>query len=238
MQRYFIKENQINDSIITISNQDLHHIKNVMRFKIGDSVIVVTDSLKTYLAKISEYNKSSVLLNIIEELDTVDNTLNVTLAQSLIKKDKFELVLQKATELGIKEIIPLQAKRSIIKIDNFEKKLLRYNTITKEASEQSERSSLPIISNIKTIKEIDYSKYDYIFTAYARNELISLNDQLKSIKKTDNILILIGPEGGFDQTEIEYLKEKSNLVSLGNTILRSETAALYLISALRLMMEN
>ena len=232
MQRYFIKENQINDSIITISNQDFHHIKNVMRFKIGDPVIVVTDNLKTYLAKITEYNKSSVLLNII------DNTLNVTLAQSLIKKDKFELVLQKATELGIKEIIPLQAKRSIIKIDNFEKKLLRYNTITKEASEQSERSSLPIISNIKTIKDIDYSKYDYIFTAYARNELISLNNQLKSIKKTDNILVLIGPEGGFDESEIEYLKEKSNLVSLGNTILRSETAALYLISALRLIMEN
>ena len=90
MQRYFIKEKQINNSVITISNQDLHHIKNVMRFKLGDDVIVITDNLKTYKASIAEYTKSSVLLDIVEEIDSIDNTLNVTLAQSLIKKDKFE----------------------------------------------------------------------------------------------------------------------------------------------------
>lgn len=237
MQRYFIEENQIKDKSITITNSDMHHMKNVMRFKKGEMVICITNT-KAYKASIKEYFKNEVELTVVEELESTNNTLNVTLAQSLIKKDKFELVLQKATELGVKEIIPLQAKRSIIKIDNFAKKLIRYNSITKEASEQSERSSLPKITNIQVLEEIDYSSYDYVFTAYARHDQVSLKQVISPLKKTDHILILIGPEGGFTETEINYLKEKTTIVSLGNTILRSETAAIYLLSAIRLMMEN
>ncbi|MBI9008813.1 MAG: 16S rRNA (uracil(1498)-N(3))-methyltransferase [Tenericutes bacterium] len=238
MQRYFIKDEQINDLLVTISGSDFHHIKNVMRFKVGTNVTVVSYSGKTFLTELITFDKSTVTLKIVEELAVINNTLNITLAQALIKREKFELVLQKASELGVKEIIPLETKHSIIKIDNFDKKKLRYETIVKEAAEQSERNTVPKISEISDIKSLPFEDYDFVLTAYARNEQVSLLEELKQIPSNKSVLLLIGPEGGFDPLEIEFLESKSKLISLGNTILRSETAAIYLISAIRLIWEN
>ncbi len=238
MQRYFIKEEQIKDNSITISDSDFHHIKNVMRFKVGSELVVITYTGKSYLTVLSCFEKNSVILNIKEALKTINNTLNVTLAQALIKRDKFELVLQKTTELGVKEIIPLKTKNSIIKIDNFDKKKLRYETIVKEASEQSERNKVPKIHDLLDIKSLPYENYDYVFTAYARKNSKSLLGEIRTIDSSKSVLVLIGPEGGFDKAEIEYLESRSKIISLGNTILRSETAAIYFLSAIRLIWEN
>jgi 16S rRNA (uracil1498-N3)-methyltransferase len=238
MQRYFIKEEQIEDNLIKIKDSDFHHIKNVMRFKVGTELITTTFKGISFLTEISHFEKNSVFLKIIKELETTNNTINVTLAQSLIKKDKFELVLQKATELGVKEIIPLQTKNSIIKIDDFQKKKIRYETIVKEASEQSERNVMPKINDLLDIKSLPYDNYDFVFTAFARKNSESLLEEIKDIDSSKSVLVLIGPEGGFDKAEIEYLQSKSTLVSLGKTILRSETAAIYFLSALRLIWEK
>lgn len=238
MQRYFVKDNQIKDNQVLITGNDFHHMKNVMRFKVGQKVNIVTYSGKLFLTQISKFSKNDVDLTIVEELENKNDILNVTIAQALIKKDKFELVLQKTTELGVKKIIPLMTKNSIIKIDNYDKKKVRYQTIVKEASEQSERNFVTEIGNLTSVQDIDFYDYDYVFTAYARQESNSLLKEINSISKDNKVLVLVGPEGGFSNNELEYLESKSKLISLGSTILRSETAAIYIASAFRLIWEN
>jgi len=239
MQRYFVEDNNIKDGLVKISNSDFHHIKNVMRLKIDDKIIVTNFSGKVFLTRISEYNKNVVVLEIIKEENPVPNTFNLSIAQTLIKRDNFELVLQKVTELGISDIYPIKTSRSIIKIDNFEKKLIRYNTIVKEASEQSERTILPIIHDLCPIKDLPYKKYDLVLVAHAREtDNNSLSSVINGIDKTKKVLVLVGPEGGFTKEELAYLADKAIFVSLGKTILRSETAAIYIASSFRYAWEN
>jgi 16S rRNA (uracil1498-N3)-methyltransferase len=147
--------------------------------------------------------------------------------------------LEKTTELGVRKIIPLNTDRSIIKINDFEKKHERFMTIVKEASEQSERSVLPIISDFTSLKSLELDKYDYKLFCYARENSLNIKEELIGLKKNHNILILIGPEGDFSQTEIAYLLENGfKSVSLGKTILRSETAAIYVVSLVRFLLED
>jgi len=238
MQRYFINTDSIQKEKIAINDSDFHHIKNVMRMKPGDEIIVTTFSGKSYKAVINEYTKSSVICKRVEELSISDNTLNVSLAQALIKRDNFELILQKATELGVKEIIPMTSSRTIIKIDDLEKKQTRYNAIVKEASEQSERVNVPVIRTITALESLPFAEYDCVMIAYERHDHQDLKSRIEAIKPSQKVLIVVGPEGGFTENEIGFLKEKGTLVSLGNTILRSETAAIYFISAFRLLWEG
>ncbi|XMB72573.1 RsmE family RNA methyltransferase [Mycoplasmatota bacterium WC30] len=239
MQRYFVEDNNINDGLVVISNSDFHHIKNVMRLKINENIIVTSFSGKVFLTRISEYRKNKVILEIVRQEVQNPNTFNLSIAQTLIKRDNFELVLQKITELGISDIYPIKASRSIIKIDNFEKKLVRYNSIIKEASEQSERTKLPLIHDLSTVKDLPYSDFDVVLVAHARESNNNkLSNVLNEIDKTKNVLVLVGPEGGFTKEELTYLADKARFVSLGKTILRSETAAIYIASAFRFAWEN
>ncbi|MCK5731846.1 MAG: 16S rRNA (uracil(1498)-N(3))-methyltransferase, partial [Tenericutes bacterium] len=239
MQRYFIENKFFNENRVMILGKDFHHIKNVMRFDIGDEIIAVDYQKNVFLTRITEIRKKAVIAKLVEQITAIDKTMNLSIAQSLIKKDNMELVLQKTTELGVREIIPFRAKRSIVKIDDFRKKKIRYETIVKEASEQSERCTLPIISDIHEIESVPYSDFDLVLVAYARNNLESkLSDVLKSVDVNTKILVLIGPEGGFSAEELEYLADKGTFISLGSTILRSETAAIYIASSLRYILEN
>ncbi len=239
MQRYFIENKYFNENRVIILGKDFHHIKNVMRSNIGDEIIAVDYQKNVFLTRITEIRKKAVIAKIVEPIKVIDKTLNLSIAQSLIKKDNMELVLQKTTELGVREIIPLRAKRSIVKIDDFRKKRIRYELIVKEASEQSERCTLPIISDIYEIESLLYSDFDLVLVAYARNSLESkLSNVIESIDRSTKILVLIGPEGGFSSEELDYLADKATFVSLGSTILRSETAAIYIASSIRYELEN
>ncbi len=235
MQRYFIKEKAINNSLVIIEGKDYHHIKNVMRFKIGDLVIINTNQDKCYEASISSFTNDKVYLKITKELSIKKNIINLSIAQTLIKKDNFELVLQKTTELGVKEIYPMLTNRSIIKVSDLSKKLPRYNTIIKEASEQSERSSLPKIHNLFKLDSLPFDEFDTVLIAFAREQENNLSEVIKNINKDSSVLVLIGPEGGFNEKELDFLQTKGQFISLGKTILRSETAAIYVASAFRLM---
>jgi 16S rRNA (uracil1498-N3)-methyltransferase len=155
----------------------------------------------------------------------------------MIKRDGFELALKKMTELGVEGIIPLMTDHSIIHIKDFEKKKIRYQSICKESSEQSERSYLPTIHDLSHLNDLDVSAYDHLFCAHAREQNQTLKDELKQIHSSDKSLVLIGPEGGFSKKEIELLKKKGfQNVSLGETILRAETAATYVASVFRFML--
>ena len=238
MQRYFInKENIKNDQII-ISGQDAHHIKSVMRMTIDEQVIINTPEGDLYLASISQINKNDVYLQIIKRLENTFKPFNLTLGVSMIKKDNFELILQKVTELGVKAILPLTTERSIIKIDDFSKKLNRYETIIKEASEQSERTILPKIYDLTALDDLDLTTYDKLILCYAREDEEPFSKMLEEINPLDNVLTLVGPEGGFSAKEVQKLKNKGFItVSLGKTILRAETAAIYVTSIMKFFME-
>lgn len=237
MQRYFIQDQQIMNQKAIINGNDVHHMLHVMRFSPGQQVILNTYEGQVYLAEITELNKDEVLLDILKTLDSISLGYHLDLGLSLTKRDAFELALKKATELGVTGFLPLETEHSMIKIKDFEKKRQRYFTICKESSEQSERPTIPKIYDLSDILSLRVDGYDQLLFAYARQGELgpSLWSFIQTIPNQDKTLCLIGPEGGFSKQEVLALKKKGFIsVSLGNTILRAETAAIYVASAFRL----
>ena len=239
VQRYFLETSEITNSKAIINGQDFHHIKHVMRMKIGDKVVICDKNSHCYLSEITDFNMDGCVVKTIEELTNKNRMIQIDIAQSLIKKDAFETVIQKSTELGVRTIIPLMAKNSIIKIDDkkLDSKHKRWNTIAKEASEQSERNTKAMVQKPLSIAELSYDQYDYVIVMYARGKESNINaDMLKTDKK---LLLLIRPEGGFDLKEIAFLKDQSNTIffTIQNRILRSETASIYMLSVLNYLSE-
>jgi len=238
MQRYFV--NKENDKFI-LSSSDLHHVKDVMRVKNEGQIICVYNN-QSYLCSIN-YFDNAYQINVIEEI-TKDVELNkkVILYQAVIKNDKFDLVIQKATELGVTDIVPTVFSRSVVKVDDSKKdnKLNRYEKIVKEACEQSHRLVLPTIHNYQKVKSINLDENTLGLIAYENNgDYASFAKALKNIDKYDNIAIVIGPEGGFSNDEVDYLvKQGFKNISLGKRILRSETASMYALSVIAFYLES
>ena len=238
MQEYFAK-NKINNEFI-LSEQDNFHIEKVMRMRSGDNVIV-TYNQKKYKSIISF--KNGLKVEAIELLDTNNELpVDVTLIYGIPKKDKFELVIQKSCELGVKTIVPFMAKRSISILDekNSDKKIERWNLIAKEACEQSKRNHLVQIQKPIGLKSILEYKSELNLVAY---EDLSCQDNTHLFSllssKYKSITIVVGPEGGFDKSEIAFLNQNDFVsVSLGKRILRSETAPLYLLSVIGFINER
>ncbi len=227
MQRYFAK-NKIDNELV-LYESDIHHIKNVMRSKENDKIEVVYDET-VYICNINSINP--LTLSIIDtNSKSTDMNVELVVAISLVQEQKFDLIIQKLTELGVSRIIPIKTERSIVKLDTKkeDKKITRWQTICKEASEQSKRTSIPKIEPIKNIKDIINEKADI-------HLVCSLNENTRFIDTylTDDIkriLFVIGPEGGFTKKEEEYLLESNfKPVSLGKRVLRVETAAIYVTS--------
>lgn len=236
MQRYFIDKEQINSNIITIKGDDVHHIKNVMRMNIKDQVIVC-DENNTYLCEIL-FIGNVVELNIIEQIEeNVELPLKVTIAHGLVRREKMEEVVRRLVELGCYSYLPINMTRSVVK--HKEINIERLNKIIKEASEQSHRNKLMKISEVISFSDIlnKISNYDIVLFAHTlyKNEnklynyFVNENDL-----NNKNILVIVGPEGGFDDKEVEKLIKYKNVipVGLGKRILRTETAPLYLMSIL------
>lgn len=236
MQRYFIEDQQIEDAMIRVMGPDVHHIKNVMRFTVGSRASFVDTSGTLYLASLTSFEGNDAIFEILDIRRNTETPIHVALAQALIKRDAFELVLEKATELGVETFIPTIFERSIIKLDERDqaKKLIRYQTIAKEASEQSERLTLPKIKSFTKVQDIDFLNYDHVILCYEReDEDNHLNQLLPHIQVSDKVLVLIGPEGGLSEKELSFFKEtRVHFVSLGRRILRSETAAIYVLSSI------
>ena len=162
-------------------------------------------------------------------------SLDVTVAIGLVKEQKMDLILQKLTELGVNTIIPLNMERSIVKLDakKLEKKKVRWETICKEASEQSKRTDIPIIGDIMSLKELVKLDYDMKLIASTKEKNKMLNYYLQSVNKCAKIIVVIGPEGGISDSEELFLNDNNfNSVSFGNLIFRVETAAIYVASIL------
>lgn len=230
MQRYFALDKELK-----LDSSDVHHISKVMRMKPKDKIEIVFNK-DIYLCQIMEIGVNNVKFNILEK-KTIDNDLplKVTIAISLVNEQKWDYILQKATELGASEIIPLELSRSLIKIDKnkYEKKQERWLKICKEAAEQSHRVTIPSILNVMGTKELIKTDYDLKLVCSTTNGAINLKQLLSKHEKCGRILVVIGPEGGIAPSEEEALVENGFIrTSLGNFILRVETAPLFFLSAI------
>lgn len=228
MQRYFAKEYK--DELV-LEDSDIHHIKNVMRMKENDLIEVVYDN-KIYLCSIGSF--SPFFLNIIS-ISEEENRLfmDVTVAVGLVKEQKMDLILQKLTELGVNRIIPVNMERSIVKLDDFrfKKKKIRWESICKEASEQSKRTSIPIIDDVMNISDLVNIDCDMKLIASTKEREKVLSSYLQKTSNCDKLIIVIGPEGGISEKEEDYLCSNGfDRVSFGNLIFRVETACIYAAS--------
>lgn len=228
MQRYF---KDTNLDLFELSVDDSYHITKVMRNKIGDKIEVVIDK-KLYICEIVEL-KDLVKVQRIEEV-ICDSELPcfVAIAQSLVKEQKMDLILQKSCELGVSEIIPINATRSIVKLDKKEtKKIDRWNKILKEASEQSKRVVIPKVNEIMDIKDLTNLDYDIKILCTVNELSMSLKKVLDKDLTNLKILFVIGPEGGFTDNEEKILIDNGFIsTSFGKRVLRTETASLYALS--------
>ena len=230
MQRYFCLKKD-NDKFI-LNLDDTYHITKVMRMHCGDLIEIVCDNL-VYISKIIEL-KPNVIALVEKELE-INNELDVkiTICQSLVKENKMDLILQKCTELGAYSFIPLKVKNSIIKGDfeEFSKKVIRWQRIVKEASEQSKRNIIPEVLNVHTIKEISNLDYEIKILCTVNELSGSLKNVLQNHGKCGTMIIVVGPEGGFTKDEENFLIEKGFLsTTLGNLVLRTETAGICALS--------
>lgn len=226
MQRYFIKNKNM-----LLEESDIKHIKKVMRMNINDKIEVVYNN-KLHICEITSLEPFNI--KVIEKLDEDKKTkIELTVAVALVKEQKMDLILQKLTELGVSRIIPVSMERSIVKLDKerFNKKKVRWESICKEASEQSKRTNIPIIEDIKSIKDLTKEDADLKLVASTKEKEKLLNYYLQSIEDCAKIIMVIGPEGGISDKEEDILVSNGyNRVSFGNLIFRVETATIYVAS--------
>lgn len=246
MYRFFVEPWQIQDKKVIITGSDVNHIKNVLRLKNGEE-IAVSNGIdgKEYRCGIEAYTDAEVLctLRFIKE-DGVELASKVYLFQGLPKADKMELIVQKAVELGACEVIPVATKRSVVKLD--EKKAVakvgRWQTIAEAAAKQSRRSVVPAVHRVVDMKEaVEYAKgmdVKLIPYEFAQN-MEHTRKLIGEVKPGQSIAVFIGPEGGFEESEVQAATEAgAEPVTLGRRILRTETAGLTVLSWLMYQLES
>lgn len=239
MQQYFISKNiKIGDCVV-FDEEQAHHIRIVLRMRDQEVVRLVDQKNHIFHAHVQK-EKKQVQASVFKQVeDKSKSPVKITLIQGLLKGEKWDFLLQKASELGVHSIVPFVSKRSVAKIkeETLDKKLIRWKKIALEACEQSKRSTLVDIQKPITFSQIAQYASQYNIIAYEEADVQgeSLGAFLKQNPHITSISIVIGCEGGFEQEEVAYLKEQGfHCISLGGRILRAETAAMYGISALQL----
>lgn len=242
MQRYFISSSGWNETEVHISDGEAHHISKVMRNKPGDDIICNHPEGFAAICKIERITAEYVIASITEWLESsAELPVYISIVQGLPKGDKIELTLQKGTELGAAEFIPFAAERSIVSWDKKkkEKKQQRFSKIVKEASEQSHRNKIPDVQPVMSLEEaiLHVQQYDAKLVAHAdeakRADFQSFAQSLKQVHHHEKVVICIGPEGGFSESEVALLnKHGFSFIRMGPRILRTETTALYALASI------
>lgn len=246
MHWFYVENSQIEEEKIRIFGSDVNHIKNVLRMQPGERIVICNGEGKDYYCRIEAISSEEVIAE-IEEMNDTESELpaKIYLFQGIPKKDKMELVIQKAVELGVYEIIPVAMKRCVAKIEEGKKekkKLERWQLISTSAAKQSGRGIVPKVHEVLTFKQaLEYAKeMDAVIVPYELAD--GIEESAKTIKEAaqkKSIGIFIGPEGGFDEKEIEEtLKLAFRTITLGKRILRTETAGLTILSILMFELEQ
>lgn len=235
MPKFFIKSNQIENDKITIIGEDVNHIANVLRKQIDDELNICNiDTSDNFLCQINKIEKEKIECKIIKiTASKTETNTYITVFQGLPKAEKMEFIIQKCTEIGVKEFVPVQMERCIVKFDSktANKKIERWEKIAETAAKQSGRDIIPKVENVLNFQNLLnlIKKYDIVLLAYENEHSNTLKNVLKNLKKTENLKIgiIIGPEGGITDEEVKSLEQNgATTITLGNRILRTETAGI------------
>lgn len=245
MQRYFIQSYTKDD--LPLDSQQMHHIRTVMRMKVGDIVeVVLLDETAGKAEIIALDNQHVVLQWYADDNTTKELPIQVTISCGLTKGDKLEWVVQKGTELGASAFVPIETAWSVVKWESkkVSKKVERLQKIAQEAAEQSHRNVIPVVSPLQTLSELvgNFSQYDVVLVAYEeeakQGEVATFKKVLQQLQPKANVLCIFGSEGGLSPKEIElFVANGAKLCGLGPRILRAETAPLYMLSAISFALE-
>lgn len=240
MHWFYVEESQIDNNKIKITGSDVNHIKNVLRMDKGEYITICDGLGKDYYCSIDELHHDMIIAKILE-INTTETELKnkIYLFQGIPKKDKMELIIQKAVELGVHEIIPVAMKRCVAKIEDGkkeQKKLERWQAISTSAAKQSGRGIIPNVHHVLTFSQaIEKAKeLECVLIPYEQAEgIASAHNLVKDACGKQSIGIFIGPEGGFDDQEIQIAQNANfHPITLGKRILRTETAGLTMLSIL------
>lgn len=244
MYHFFINQDQVEDDHIRIIGPDVNHIKNVLRMGAGEEVLISNGVDKDYLCEVTSVTAQEVIARILSvEEGGRELPARITLFQGLPKGDKMELIIQKAVELGACEIVPVETKRTVVKLDKKkeESKLRRWNAVSESAAKQSKRLIVPEVTGVMSLKEaLVFSKeFDLTVIPFENAKgMERTREILSQVKPGMNVGIFIGPEGGFEDSEIELSESfGARTVTLGKRILRTETAGLSVLSVLSYLLE-
>ena len=243
MQQIFIDSDRISDNSILVEGDDARHLIKVCRIKAGEKIRVSTSSDESYLCEVDAADNDTLTLRIVDDLLTTELPCRISLYQALPKGDRMETIIEKCTELGLSEIIPVEMKRCVVKLNDKKKvkRVDRYERIAEAAAMQSKRSIIPIVSDFMTfddaIESTSSSDILRIVPYENKNGMEATVQMLSKLKKYREIAIFIGPEGGFAPEEIEALRG-SEIISLGQRILRTDTAAITAVAMVMLYIES
>jgi RNA methyltransferase, rsmE family len=244
MYHFFVGEEQISGENAYIEGSDVKHIVNVLRMKTGEKLLISVKGDWDYLCKIVDIETDRVNLKVLESMEQRELPVNITLLQGIPKSDKLEMIIQKAVELGVSEIIPVKTKRVVVKIEEkkLSAKLNRWNAIAESAAKQSKRSIIPKILEPQSIDNaLEIVKdFDVKLIPYENADSIDKTRRiLDNMDKTGNISVFIGPEGGFEEDEVKKAIDLGfEVITLGKRILRTETAGLALLSNIMIRLEE
>jgi 16S rRNA (uracil1498-N3)-methyltransferase len=238
MPRFYVPQPHIEEGKLSVEGDEVKHIRNVLRLKAGDEITVFDGLGKEYQGIIVEEGRSSVLIKIQNIFSTpAKSSIEVTLAQSLLKGEKMDYLIQKATELGVKGIVPFFSSRSVPLLEKSKrlKRHHRWERIAVEASKQSGRGVVPKIEPLQDYSEmLGSASPSALCLILCEREGNTLKEVLERSKEKAEVFFIIGPEGGLDQEEVEEAKRKGFFpVTLGRRILRAETTSLCLLSILQ-----
>ncbi len=229
MHRFFTEPENIHGDTLTLYGEDVRHITKVLRLKEDECIEVCDGQGMDYVALPQASDKESLTAKIVDCYPSKGETIpRITLFQGVPKGQKMESIIQKCVEVGVTKIIPFLSKRTVVQLkDKKDKKGQRWQRVAYEAAKQSKRGVIPVVEDIIDLKTISnhLENYDLVLVAYEDEKTTTLKQCLQQFDMLDTIAIIIGPEGGFDSEEIkELIANGVHVVSLGNRILRTETA--------------
>ena len=245
MQRFFVTPDQVGEDKIRIQGSDVNHMKNVLRMRPGEEVMVSDGNNLQYRCRVEDYPEGEAVLAILKA-GLVDTELpsRIYLFQGLPKQEKMELIVQKAVELGVCQVIPVQTRRCVVKLDakKAAKKVQRWQQIAESAAKQAGRGYIPAVSEVMTFQEaLAFSEtLDIRLIPYELADgMDGTRKILDGIRPGQSVGIFIGPEGGFEKEEVGRAVEAGAMpITLGKRILRTETAGIAVLSILMYRLEK
>ena len=245
MHRFFAEPDQIGEKEIVITGADVNHIRNVLRMRADEEVLIADGQGAEYRCKLTDLGENEVRAQILWKLDgNAELASAVTLFQGLPKSDKMDLIVQKCVELGVDRIVPVSTKRAVVKLDakKEQTRLKRWNTISESAAKQSGRGVIPEVSGIMSFGKAleEAKKLDVLLIPYERAEhMAETRRVMGEIRPGQSVGIFIGPEGGFEESEVEEaVAAGARAITLGRRILRTETAGLAVMAMLGYLLEE